>query len=243
MSQPTAMTLLPPKTHRRHDRQNMPPTRPLVVLIHGLHMHAWVMRPLAKQLGRQGYHTRCFGYYSMVQDLATHSQRLQRWLSRYAQPQTPIYLVGHSLGGLVIRDFLSRYPQLQVPRCVTIGTPHNGSISAHTIVRYVPSFVGQAYFQGLDGHAPLLPQGVALGSIAGSRSVGLGKLILPSKRQLAPLEPTWQVNDGTVFVHETKLIGAADHLVLPASHTGLLWYPPVAQQVDYFLRQGKFLHS
>lgn len=72
---------------------------------------------------------------------------------------------------------------------------------------------------------------------------GLENLILPSKRQLAPLEPTWQLNDGTVFVHETKLIGAADHLVLPASHTGLLWYPPVAQQVDYFLRQGKFLHS
>lgn len=105
------------------------------------------MRPLAKQLGRQGYHTRCFGYYGMVQDLATHSQRLQRWQPLCTASNAYLSEVGHSLGGLVI-TILSRYPQWQVPRCVTIGAPR-GSISApYHYSGYVPSFVGQLSFKG-----------------------------------------------------------------------------------------------
>nr|WP_309596284.1 alpha/beta fold hydrolase [Moraxella osloensis] len=107
--------------------------KPLVILIHGLHMHAWAMRPLAKKLTKLGYECHRFGYFSVAHNLANHSRRLHRWLTKYEKAGVPIYLVGHSLGGLVIRDFLQRYPQWQITRCVTLGTPHNGSASVPII--------------------------------------------------------------------------------------------------------------
>ena len=217
--------------------------KPLVVLIHGLHMHAWAMRPLAKKLRKLGYECRIFGYFSVVHNFANHSYRLHRWLTKYEKPDVPIYLVGHSLGGLVIRDFLQRYPQWQITRCVTLGTPHNGSVGANNITKVMPTFVGRSYLQGLDGNAPGLKEQVELGSIAGSRSVGVANVVLPSRRKLAKLEPSLRHNDGTVFVHETQLATAKDHIVLHASHSGLLINNEVARQIHHFLQHGQFLHT
>ena len=218
-------------------------SKPIVILIHGLHMHAWAMRPLAKKLTKLGYECHRFGYFSVAHNLANHSRRLHRWLTKHEKAGVPIYLVGHSLGGLVIRDFLQRYPQWQITCCVTLGTPHNGSISANNIVKILPKFVGRSYLQGLDGNVPALKDTVQLGSIAGVRSVGLGKVVLPRNRELAKLEPHLQPNDGTVFVHETQLAAAKDHIIVNASHTGLLINDEVAIQIHHFLQQGHFLHT
>lgn len=210
-----------------------------VILIHGLHMHAWAMQPLAKRLRQQGFAPYCFGYYSVWQDLASHSQRLNAWLAQRFSEDTPLYLIGHSLGGLVIRDFVARYPQWQVKRCVTIGTPHNGSLSADRVIKLVPSFIGRSYHQGLDGQVPPLPAEIALGSIAGTLSAGLGRLILPNTPRDANNLLAYQ-NDGTVYVHETQPTQAHCHLCVPSSHTGMLLNPQVAQQVAYFLKHGEF---
>lgn len=194
-------------------------------------MHSWVMRPLAKRLEQQGFATVCFGYYSVWQSVSAHGDRLASWLDKRYDQSEELYLVGHSLGGLVIRDFLHRYPDWQVPRVVTIGTPHNGSLSAERLKPLAPSFMGRAYTLGLDGQVPPIRAGVALGSIAGSVSAGLGKLILPNNAM---------PNDGTVFVHETQVANACDHIIVSASHTGMIFDPQVARQVGHFLREGSF---
>lgn len=221
-------------------------TNPPVILLHGLHMHAWAMKPLANYLKKQQFSTYCFGYYSMWQDLPSHSKRLNQWLSQHFSMDTPLYLVGHSLGGLVIRDFLHRYPDWQVQRCVTLGTPHNGSLSADTTMKLIPSFIGRSYVAGLDGNVPVLRDDVPLGSIAGNFSAGLGRLVLPKnpiKKQLSN-NPFLESNDndGTVYVYETWLDNLADHCLLPVSHTGMLVNSQVAKQVEHFLRQGRFFH-
>jgi hypothetical protein len=36
------------------------------------------------------------------------------------------------------------------------------------------------------------------------------------------------------------LPGASDHLLLPVSHTGMLFSPDVAHQVGHFLEHGSF---
>ena len=46
-------------------------------------------------------------------------------------------------------------------------------------------------------------------------------------------EQTWEI-------YETKLNEAADHLILPVSHTGMLINPIVAEQTAYFLKHGEF---
>jgi hypothetical protein len=47
-------------------------------------------------------------------------------------------------------------------------------------------------------------------------------------------------SDGTVFVEETRLDGATDHLELRASHTGLPFSKEVAVQCGTFFRSGRF---
>ena len=69
-----------------------------------------------------------------------------------------------------------------------------------------------------------------VGVIAGRVPVGLGSLLgaLP-----AP-------HDGTVSVAETRLEGITDHVVVPATHSGLAFSAEAAEQIVAFLREGRF---
>ena len=49
-------------------------------------------------------------------------------------------------------------------------------------------------------------------------------------------------HDGTVAVAETQLPGLADHVVVDASHSGLLFSAEAAEQTIAFLRRGRFRH-
>ena len=69
--------------------------------------------------------------------------------------------------------------------------------------------------------------------IAGTRGVGLGRLVAPDLPQ---------PNDGAVAVSETQLAAARDRLELPVSHTGMLFSRQVSRQVRAFLRYGRFEH-
>jgi hypothetical protein len=72
--------------------------------------------------------------------------------------------------------------------------------------------------------------GREIGIIAGNVPVGMGRLFgsFPGP------------NDGMVAVEETRLDGAADHIVLPVAHTALLWSSEVARQTVWFLEHGRF---
>jgi hypothetical protein len=72
-----------------------------------------------------------------------------------------------------------------------------------------------------------------VGMIAGCMPLGLGAV-------LGHIEGE---HDGTVAVEETRLPGLADHCVIEANHTGLLFSVDVARQVAQFLRHGQFVHA
>ena len=152
---------------------NDTPTK--TILLHGLHQTTWVMRPLAKRLEQAGFNTHCHRYYSLKDPIAKHSQSLNNWLNQHHHPRERINLVGHSLGGLVIRDFIHRYPQWQIARCVTLGTPHMGSVSADYVKRLFSPLVEQAYVGALNGDTPALDDKICLGVIAGNSPRGVGQ--------------------------------------------------------------------
>ncbi len=209
------------------------PSAPSVVLLHGLWTSAWHMKLMRKHFEEAGFSTHLFDYRTVL-DSPEHSARmLAKAVARI--DGSVLHLVGHSLGGIVIRHYFHRYADQREGRVVTMGTPHRTSLTAavfneNPVGRFV---LGQALDKGLLGPLPAWDTQRELGSIAGSLSMGGGRLFARLPKP----------NDGSVVVEETRLAGMADHLVLPVSHSGLLFSANAALQAIHFLRHGRFRHT
>ena len=149
-----------------------------IILLHGLHMHSWVMKPLAYLLEQEGFEVALFDYYSVLHSMNRHVEDLARWIDENHADET-LHFVGHSLGGLVLRNFAAAYPDKVSGRIVTMGTPHQGSRAAQRVFNMglQKPVLGGSYKGALDGSMPELPEGVELGSIAGNKPYGLGRVL------------------------------------------------------------------
>jgi pimeloyl-ACP methyl ester carboxylesterase len=205
-----------------------------VVLLHGLWMPAVVMLPLAWHLDSGGFRTRLFGYASMRAGLLENAERLARFVA--AMNAEKLHLVGHSLGGLVILCMLEREPALPPGRVVLMGPPYRDSYAGRVLAGHSigTRLLGRSMHEWLE--LPKLASVPAreIGVIAGSLSIGLGRVVADGLP-----EP----NDGVVTVAETELAAACDRIVLPVSHSMMLLSHHVARQTAVFLRDGKFDHS
>jgi len=199
-----------------------------VVLIHGLYLHSFCMELLASRLRQARYRTLLFSYPSLGKTVPDSADMLAQRLIGLELPE--VHFVAHSLGGLVVRCLVATTPTLPPGRVVTLGTPHQGSQVARALSNGKLRHVLGRSKQGLIGELPTWPAERELGSIAGTFNVGLGKWITPLS------EPA----DGTVTVAETRLPGLTDHICLPVSHSSMLLSPAVADQVSYFLANGRF---
>ena len=207
----------------------------VVVYVHGLWLTGIEGALLRKRLAAElDADTRAFSYASVKSSVSTNAQALGEFL--LGLRADTLHLVGHSLGGLVILKLFESDATDALPpgRIVFLGSPLNGSRSAQNLARLPlgTTLLGRGVREEL-----LIPRERCwrgqrdLGVIAGSLSVGLGKLV---GARGAP-------NDGTIFVDETRLPGISQHLVMPVSHTGLPFSKSVARQTGAFLRSGKFM--
>jgi hypothetical protein len=120
-----------------------------------------------------------------------------------------------------------------VRRVVCLGSPLTGSGAATGMLRWAPAaaMLGRSAallqhgVDGWKGHAQV-------GVIAGCVPHGLGAL-------LAGFDGD---HDGTVAVTETRLAGVTDHVVVEASHSGLLFSTDAVDQAVAFLHHGRFSH-
>ena len=197
-----------------------------VVLLHGLWMRPVAMSLLARRLEHAGFEPECVGYPSVRGPAAGVVALAARALRRGS-----CHVVAHSLGGVVTLHALDAEPDLPVERVVCLGSPLCGSLAAHRVAQL--PVLGNSLGHSRD----LLHRGCApwrgraqVGMIAGNRPIGLG-------RMLGRVEGE---NDGAVGVVETRLEGLADHIVLPCSHTGLIFSAQAARQAVAFLREGRF---
>lgn len=220
-------------------------TKTPIILLHGLHMNTLALRFLANFLKSQGYSVHLFRYYSVKDNIDTHSNKLKTFINLLGIKK--VHLIGHSLGGLVIRQFLHNNHNTPNPvvidKVITLGTPHLGSTAAHYAKRLSPFLIGKAYHNSLNGQCPPLPDGIRLGVIAGNKPHGLGKPILLYHNKKVIKNQIDSQNDGTVYVFETKLNTLTDHIILPVSHSGMLFDKRTFWQVQHFLEQGQFDHS
>jgi hypothetical protein len=118
-------------------------------------------------------------------------------------------------------------------RVVLLGSPVAGSRAAHSLAQWkvgrliMGSSVREELLVDRDRHWVC---GRELGVIAGTLSVGLGRIV-----NIHPGS-----SDGTIYVDETRIPGMKEHLVMRVSHTGLPFSRAVAKQTAAFLRSGRF---
>jgi len=190
--------------------------------------------------GDHGFDAVPFSYPSVSGSMLDHVKALREFAQ--ARNAERMHFVGHSLGGLVVLNLLEATADLPPGRAVLLGSPLQGSRAAQGFARlpFGKAMLGITMRQEFLAEE-LAPRSNArtwsdrreVGVIAGSSGFGLGRFV-------AKLDGD---NDGTVMVEETRLPGARDHLVLPVTHTGMLFSGEVARQTATFLRQGRFARS
>lgn len=203
-----------------------------IILVHGLWYGPWALRQLSGRLRRGGYAIRHFAYPTTAASLDDHAGNLYEF-ARITRANC-LHFLGHSLGGLVILRMLSEAPKLPDGRVVLLGSPLAGSLVARRM-RNLPGsdrLLGEVRSIIETGYCRM-PEDRETGMIAGSRGVGLGLFT----------GGTGGPGDGTVSLDEASSPGLHDRLVLPVTHSGLLFSGKVARYAANFLNTGSFQDS
>ncbi|HGS4697700.1 TPA: triacylglycerol lipase [Vibrio parahaemolyticus] len=201
-----------------------------IIILHGLYMHGLVMQPLSQKLRKLGYETQVISYNTVAIDESSLFDSIDHSLN----PLTANVLVGHSLGGLMIKRYLAnRKPTTSlISHVVAIGSPLKGaSIVGRIQDLGLGAILGNSPHHGLNKHddAWAFPQ--KLGSIAGTVPIGARPLLIRNDNTMS---------DGTVTVEETRLDGMQDHIEVKQTHTSLIYNTFVPQQIVHFIRTDYF---
>ncbi|PID20875.1 alpha/beta hydrolase [Sporosarcina sp. P3] len=206
-----------------------------VLLLHGFNKSSRDMQTLFTYLEQHGFHCRSldlsFTYHEFGQSFFLVEEVLSEMVSH---KKTPIHLVGHSTGGLLIRKVLQETQWMDsIGHCVQIATPNRGSRLAHVagkIAGYTECYrtlrsLNATYIEQLN-----LPDitSYSIGAIAGTRNhLWLGKLIQGA-------------NDGRVELDSVYYPGLSDFIALPYGHKEIHHQKEVAELTARFLQTGHF---
>ncbi|MBU77120.1 alpha/beta hydrolase [Pseudoalteromonas sp. PAR1] len=190
-----------------------------VVVLHGLYMSGFVMRPLCARLEKSGLKILNLTYNTLSPDRAAIFNKIDRFING-----KPTALVCHSMGGLVARAYLeaNSLQSRHVEKVITLGTPHKGSHIAKQMQQKGFEMLLKNSVEFLLSENGDWPFNAKLYSIAGDLPIGL-----------MPLIAKGSVSDGTVLIDETKLNGMAEHKVFHLSHTSMIYS---RQVMDYIIK-------
>lgn len=209
-----------------------------VVLLHGLMRTSASMEPMSRALRDQGFEVVNIDYPSRehsIEKLAPLAIGAGLEGCRSIDDIKRVHFVTHSLGGILLRQYLANNEIPELGRVVMLGPPNQGSIA-------VDKLVGVPGFDWLNG-----PAGRQLGKGDGSVPLSLGPAefelgIIAGDRSIDPLTSAVLENpdDGRVSVDDTKLAGMDDFVVVRHSHAFMMRMRlPIDLTID-FLRSGKF---
>lgn len=214
------------------------PQSECVVLLHGLARTAASMNKLQAALEQAGYRVANVDYPSRkhtIEYLAPLAVNKGLSTCRSINPGGTIHFVTHSLGGILLRQYLVLNQISELGRVVMLAPPNQGTEAADDL-RRLPGFewlngpAGNQLGKGEDSVPSRLgPANFELGVIAGSRTIDpLTSAFLPDP------------DDGRVSVADTRLQGMSDFVVVEHSHAFIMrMRRPIALTLR-FLATGSF---
>ena len=180
---------------------------------------------LAARIARAGFRPRIFGYHGR----SPFDANVER-LANFAAGR-PSHFVGHSLGGLLVFEMLSRHPELAARSALLIGAPVRGSFAGRRFGRHRTGRWMMGASRTLwEEREARWRRAEPLGVIAGTRALGLGRAFGPLPGE----------NDGVVCVSETTVDGMSARALVPQGHSLLVVSGQVGRLVERFLSTGKF---
>lgn len=220
--------------------QSIMPKGELVVLSHGLGRSDNAMWRLENKLEEAGFDVCSIDYDTIGESVEHVLDEANSEIDNCIKPATKLHFVGHSLGGLVIKNYLASHPNFatdyNLGEVVMVGTPNKGSEVADRLANHmVMNFdggIGKALMTGSDTLGNTIPTpNVAVGVIAGTAQSGSTAQYFSGP------------NDGLVSVESAKFKNMKDFVSLDVSHSAMRYNDKVAQQIVHFLNWGKFKKS
>jgi hypothetical protein len=212
-------------------------THECVIVLHGLGRTAYSMSRIENALGNNHYLVWNESYPSTsenIEELATTAinKGLKFCSSNNA---AAIHFVTHSLGGILVRQYLQHNTIAGLGRIVMLSPPNQGSEVADLLNEYslYHLILGPAAAQlGTDEDSlvrQLKPVKGEIGIITGDNSLD------PWFSPVIPGE-----DDGKVSVESAKLDEMSDFITVHNGHTFIMRDQRVINQILYFLGHGRF---
>jgi triacylglycerol lipase len=211
-----------------------------VILLHGLARTEKSMRDMADALRCAGYTVLNVDYPSRSATVTDLSESVisQALANPTLAGVQRIHFVTHSMGGILVRSYLTRHEIKNLGRVVMLGPPNQGSevvdhLGDLAIFSAINGPAGRELGTGADSLPNRLgPVGFELGVIAGDRSINwINSLMIDGP------------DDGKVSVARTRVEGMKEHLVLHVTHPYLMENEQVIAQALHFLREGRFARN
>ena len=186
-----------------------------VVLVHGLGRTRLSLLLLARRLSGSGHIPELFPYSALFE---THERILSRLAARLrclSVQGDEVGLVGHSFGGLLLREGLAVVPGLRVKHLIMLAPPNRQPRLAARVYTRLPfrilrgscgqCLVDSSWFRSLPG--PSVPHTTVAGT-GGWRG------------RWSPFKD--EANDGAVAVSETMISETDQPVRVPALHTFIM---------------------
>ena len=208
-----------------------------VVLLHGIRASAGAMDNLARHLGNAGYTVINIDYPSSTYNIETLVEEyiVPKFSAIPADENRRLHIVTHSMGGIVLREYLKTHVIKNLGKIVMIAPPNHGSewsdfFADWKIANWIMGPALNELQMGKNGITEGLPEPTGdIGIIAGKNKWSLIGNILSNGD-----------TDGKVSVESTHLTRMTDFLLVREGHLSILSSKEVMQATEKFLKEGGF---
>jgi len=209
-----------------------------VVMLHGLARSSSAMDKMARVLASEGYDVINVDYPSTTATVEVLANQIFDTLEPEIRDIETVHFVTHSMGGIILRQYLQNHELRNLGRVVMLAPPSRGSevtdrLGRLTLYKWINGPAGNQLGTGTNS-LPLRLDVPAfeLGIIAGDRSINpILSMLIPGP------------DDGKVAIARVRPAACADYLQLHVTHACMMWNRKVIAQTSHFLEYGSFNHA